>query len=295
MTLEGVVVGYDGSAAAQVALDWAADAAVAYGLPLTLLSARPDAEAELLDLEEAIDEGLLRAEAIEHLAAAREQVVADHPGLTVDVLISPDSPVVSLLSASEVADLVVMGSRGLDGFHGLVLGSTTMNVTPYADCPVVVLYEPDQETEEARAFARHPEQVVVGFDGSVFAERALTLALRHADVTGLGIAVVMVSRGRPERAPAPITLETEGLRTGVRKVLAQAMDVVGDRPDVTYLYGVGPPAGILIAEAAGAPLAVVGARGRGGFAQLLLGSVGLQMLLHAECPVAVVHGPRTPA
>jgi nucleotide-binding universal stress UspA family protein len=45
---------------------------------------------------------------------------------------------------------------------------------------------------------------------------------------------------------------------------------------------------VLIKEASGSPLAVVGARGRGGFAQLMLGSVGLQMLIHAECPVALV-------
>ncbi len=291
MTFEGVVVGYDGSASAQVALEWAAQAAAAYREPLKILTALPDAEAELLELTEAIDEGLLRQTTADLLAEAERRVRAAQPGADVQVLVSPQSPVMGLLDASENADLLVLGSRGMGGFQGLLLGSTALNVTPYAGCPVVVLYEPDEATEEARAFARHPDAIVVGFDGSPFARHALAFALRHAQVTGLGVAVVIVSKGRKERAPTPIDRTTTELDPSVREVLAVAEEQAGDTPGVVYLHGAGPPARILIAEAAGAPLAVVGSRGRGGFAQLLLGSVGLQMLLYAECPVALVHAP----
>lgn len=291
MTFEGVVVGYDGSVAARVALEWGASSAHAYGVPLTILNARPDAEAELLDLSEAIDEGMLRKATADRLAAAGERVRQSQPDVEVEVLVSPESPVASLLSASQEADMLVLGSRGLGGFEGLLLGSTTTNVAPYAQCPVVVLYEPDEATQEARAFARHPQEIVVGFDGSLYAQRALTFALRHADATGLAVAVVIVSKGSPERAPTPIASDTPDVSPVIADVLATAQDLVGDRTDVVYLHGVGPPARILIAEAAGAPLAVVGSRGRGGFAQLLLGSVGLQMLQYAECPVALIHTP----
>lgn len=295
MTFAGVVVGYDGSPASRVALDWAADTAAAYGRPLTILTARPDAEAELLDLSEAIDEGLLRQATVDMLADAAAVIGEQHPDVDVQVLVSPDSPVVSLLAAAQEADIVVLGSRGLGGFQGLVLGSTALNVTPYATCPVVVQYEPDEATAEARAFARHPDQVVVGFDGSRSARHALGFALRHARATGLGVAVVIVTKGRPERAPTPVHLDTPDLPAAVRDVMAAAAEQIGDQPDVAVLHGVGPPARILVAEAAGAPLAVVGSRGRGGFRQLMLGSVGLQMLLYAECPVAIVHDKPDPS
>lgn len=289
MSFEGVVVGYDGSPAAQVALDWAADTAAAYGDPLTILSARPDAEAELLDLSEAIDEGLLRQTTVDMLADAAARTGETHPDVDVQVLVSPDSPVISLLAAAEDADMIVLGSRGLGGFQGLVLGSTALNVTPYAPCPVVVLYEPDEATAEARAFARHPTEIVVGFDGSRNAGEALAFALQHSRVTGLGVAVVIVTKGKPERAPTPIEPDSPDLAPAVRDAMTVALTQIGDQPHVTILHGVGPPSRILVAEAAGAPLAVVGSRGRGGFTQLLLGSVGLQMLLYAECPVAIVH------
>jgi nucleotide-binding universal stress UspA family protein len=288
--IRGVVVGFDGSPSSDIALDWAADAAATHGLPLTLLAARPDAEADVVDLEDAEEEGLLEDHLAGVLEKAEQRAAAAHPGLEVQTVIHPDSPVDGLLEASQAADLIVLGSRGLGGFQGLLLGSTTMNVTPYADCPVVVLYEPDEATAEAKASARHPDEIVVGYDGSEYATRALTFALRHAEVTGLGVAVVCVSKGKSEQPPVPVTADSEGLSEAIREDITAAGRIAGAYPDVrvTFLHAVGRPAGILIREAAGAALAVVGVRGRGGFAQLLLGSVGLQMLIHAECPVAIV-------
>ena len=294
--LTGVVVGFDGSATSGLALDWAAGAAAAHGVPLTLLQARPDAEGDVVEvgLDGAGAAPLLGPDAAAALQEAAQRAGAAHPGLEVKAVVHPEAPVRALLDASDTADMVVVGSRGLEGFRGLLLGSTTMNVAPHAHCPVVVLYEPDEETEQAKAQARHPDEVVVGYDGSASADAALDFALRHARAAGLGVAVLVVTKGHADGAPAqPATADDEGLDPRVRQLLRQAATAAGahDSVPVAYLHAVGRPAGVLIQEASGAALGVVGARGRGGLTGMVLGSVGLQMLIHAECPVAVVHAP----
>ena len=166
----GVVVGADGSDHGIAALRWAAGAAVAYGLPLTVLHARPDHEAE----PELVDEptGVLGAA----VALAREA----RPGLEVRALQMPDSPVQSLLAAGENADVLVLGSRGVEGFRGLLLGSTTMHVTPYAQCPVVVVHsgmEGGVPIEEFAASSGNRGQVVLGYDGSSASNRGIRCTL----------------------------------------------------------------------------------------------------------------------
>ena len=122
MAETGVVVGADGSDHGVAALRWAARTAVAYELPLTVLYARPDAAAEPVVLAEPT--GVL-GEAV--ALARREQ-----PEAQVRALQMPGAPVPSLLAAGDSADVLVLGSRGIEGFRGLLLGSTTMHVAPYA-------------------------------------------------------------------------------------------------------------------------------------------------------------------
>lgn len=290
--IDGVVVGFDGSPAANVALDWGAATAVAHGLALTILTSRPDAEAPVVALTDDADgEAIVGDEIADMLAEAAARASAAHPELTIHEVVTPDSPVDSLLAASDTADMIAIGSRGMEGFQGLLIGSTVMEVTPYAQCPVVVLYVPDSDTVAAREQAKHPNTVVVGFDGSAYSLQALTFGLQHAEATGVGAAVVHISGGSPKHDPKQVEPTDESLPEAVREDLAAAVRIAADFPTVPveYLHAVGRPAGILIREASGSALAVVGARGRGGFAQLLLGSVGLQLVIHAECPVAVVH------
>lgn len=290
----GLVVGFDGSPNSQLALDWAAATAAAYGTPITLLSANPDAEGEVVDLPigstQAID--ILGVERAEELKDAAGRIIDQYPDLDVRSISQPHSPVQGLLDISRDADMVVLGSRGLEGFRGLIIGSTTMNVTPNAHCPVVVVYQPDELTAAAKESARHPNEVVVGYDGSASADAALEFALRHGAATGVGVAVVMVTKGRKGGGPAePITNDTEGLSDQIKEQLGQATTIAARHSDVavTMLHGTGRPGGVLIEEASGSLLGVVGARGRGGFKGLAMGSVSLQMLMHAECPIAVVH------
>ena len=76
--------------------------------------------------------------------------------------------------------------------------------------------------------------------------------------------------------------------------LEQAVASLGEEAEGTEIeraVRMGQPAQVLVEEAEDADLLVVGSRGHGGFAGLLLGSVSHQCALHARCPVVIVHEP----
>jgi nucleotide-binding universal stress UspA family protein len=149
---------------------------------------------------------------------------------------------------------------------------------------------------EEAAMSRR-ERVVVGVDGSTGSRDALLFALEEAvrrDVDLTVVAVVIALPHWPEAymvAGPSFTEEREaGMRTAVRRMVD---DVLAARPALAaarvHLHVVGGlPAEVLIEQSRGADLLVVGHRGRGGLASAVLGSVGLQCVLHAECPVVVV-------
>lgn len=285
----GVVVGADGSEHGIAALRWAARAAVAYELPLTVVYARPDAVAEPMLVE--VPTGVL-GDAVE-LASAL------YPELDVRPVQMPDSPVRSLLAAGEEADVLVLGSRGIEGFRGLLLGSTTMHVAPYAQCPVVVVHsgmEGGVPFEDVADHAGNPGQVVVGYDGSAASNRAAAFAFRHAEANGCGVVAVTIEPGRGEPETEEIDPENATPGSDVSAFHSPVMVIANSFPDVpvSYVAGYGRPAEVLLAEAVGAELLVVGSRGTGGFAGLVMGSVSQKVLAHAECPVAVLH-PGVPA
>jgi len=284
MAETGVVVGADGSDNGIAALRWAADTAVAYGLPLTVLYARPDANAEPTLVGE--PSGVL-ADAV---AVAR----AAQPDLEIRALQMPESPVQSLLAAGESADILVLGSRGVEGFRGLLLGSTTMHVAPYARCPVVVVHsglEGGLPFEDTEGYQGNPGQVVLGYDGSPASNRAAAFAFRHAAAIGTGVVAVSVEAGRGEPETEQIDPENATPGSDTSAFHSPVIVTAAAFPDVpvSFVAGTGRPAEVLLAEALGADLLVVGSRGSGGFSGLVMGSVSQKVLAHAGCPVAVLH------
>ncbi len=280
----GVVVGADGSEHGAAALRWAADTAVAYGLPLTVLYARPDAAAEPTVIAEPT--GVLG----EAVAVARDK----QPGLDIRALQMPDAPVQSLLAAGETADVLVLGSRGVEGFRGLLLGSTTMHVAPYAKCPVVVVHsglEGGFPYEDETGYPGNPGQVVLGYDGSPASNRAAAFAFRHAAAIGTGVVAVSVEPGRGEPETEEIDPENATPGSDTSAFHSPVIVTAAAFPDVpvSFVAGTGRPAEVLLAEAVGADLLVVGSRGSGGFSGLVMGSVTQKLLAHASCPVAVLH------
>lgn len=149
--------------------------------------------------------------------------------------------------------------------------------------------------------------IVVGVDGSTASARALGWAADRARLVGAGLQVVMAWRSSDaEEWPAQRReVGDEGLESRImlRSMLAQ---VLGESPDVAVSSKAieGPASRVLLDEAAGASLLVLGDRGIGGFAGLRLGSVGLQCAMEAPCTVIIVrdghgeswgtHRPPTP-
>ncbi|GAB2930722.1 universal stress protein [Micromonospora polyrhachis] len=134
-----VVVGLDGSEQSLLALDFAAERARSWGVPLRVARAwAPPAskwhppEADLAQIT------VTEQRAVEKLLAGRLDRLQG-VSTTVDVITEP--PTAALVEASRGARLVVVGSRGRGGFRGLVLGSVSQQLMQHSHCPVAVVRE----------------------------------------------------------------------------------------------------------------------------------------------------------
>ncbi len=280
----GVVVGVDLSPSSQGALNWAADTAAVYGVPLTLLVAHPDAEGdvEVEEYAEDLEGGVQNA-----VAGVR----ARHPELVVHGVRYPTPPVQSLLTASETAQLLVIGSRGWEGFTGLLVGSTALNVVPYAKCPVVVVHPAPSGGSSGAAEGPHAGQVVLGYDGSVSSNAAAAVAIRHAAALGTGLAAITVRHRRGAITIKQVDPVAAGVGSPTASFWAPVILDGSAFPSVpiTYWEAEGRPGAVLVEQSRGAQLLALGSRGRGGFRGLVMGSVSQQLLAHAPCPVGVLH------
>ena len=135
-------------------------------------------------------------------------------------------------------------------------------------------------------------RVIVGVDGSPQSVHALSWACRRAETCGDTVRAVCVwSLGASgEDWIAQPGVSAEGQRRAERMLRETVERVRSDHPAVNVETAVveGPPARVLVDMSADANLLVVGSRGRGGFSELLLGSVSQQCVHHARCPVTVV-------
>jgi nucleotide-binding universal stress UspA family protein len=140
--------------------------------------------------------------------------------------------------------------------------------------------------------------IVVGIDGSDGARTALRFAADEASIRRTQLRVVSawhVPTG-VYMPPTYMDLDLDAYRQTASDVAErQVVDVLGpERATAVYVViHEGSPAEVLIAESRQAELLVVGSRGHGGFAGLLLGSVSQHCAAHAHCPVVVVRGPGT--
>lgn len=145
--------------------------------------------------------------------------------------------------------------------------------------------------------ARDPGRapIVVGVDGSEGSRSALRWAAEEAAVRGNPLHVVHVARYPvgfgPTLYPA-VNLEIVAAQAEAfaAEVVKETLGSGGGRRPVVH-GGVGSAAEVLLQRASGAAMLVIGARGSGGIAGLLLGSVSHHCVHHAHCPVVVVPEP----
>lgn len=279
-----IVVGIDGSPQSERALSWAANEA-----------ARRHADLLILHVYNWYDLGMptpvgapfateARAYAEELVATAVAKVRDLVPGVAVRGQAVFGNPAHELISASGDGATIVIGNRGRGGFTSLLLGSVSQQVAVHARGPVVVV--------RGRGDA-NDGPVVVGVDGSPEAEQALRLAFEEATLRGTGVVAIRAySLVPPSYVPFATGLLEDPAARQKEEQAALAADIApwGEKyPAVRLDYGAieGHPAEVLARRSADACLVVVGTRGHGGFAGLLLGSVGLHLLHHANCPVLV--------
>ncbi|WP_431878315.1 universal stress protein [Amycolatopsis sacchari] len=288
---QAVVVGVDGSEPALHATRWAAREAVRRHVPLHLFNAcvlpalgpHVAGSAEAGILEALIEQGH------RWLRQARAEAWEADGGVELQTELRVGPAAGELIDESAHALMVVLGSRGLGGFRGMLVGSVSSAVAAHGHSPVVVV--------RGRMPAAPPPEsgpVVVGVDGSEVSEAAVAFAFEEAALRAVPLVAVhtWVDVSVAETWSAlPFDVDWEAVEQDERRLLAERMAGWREKyPDVEVRQEVvrDRPVRGLLARAEGAQLIVVGSCGRHVLSGMGLGSTSQALLHHSECPVAVV-------
>lgn len=289
-----VVVGIERHSHSQAALDWGAAEAARRGAELDVVYAwlPPHVVAQIGIPGAATDlapcEALAKRLLDDAIAAVPIEVRRSVRQVT--PISVQDRPSAALLETAAGADLLVVGSRGRGPITGL-LGSVSHQCVHHALCPVTVV-PPGWPTTP-------PKRIVVGVDRSDVSAAALRWALEEAVRWEAELAVVHAWNTPYPVEPwglvvTPIDRNEffEGSRALIEDMVEAAITAGAPRSASITPLPVEDAAGPgLVRAAADADLLVVGSRGRGGFAALLVGSASLHCLHAASCPVAIIRAP----
>lgn len=282
-----IVVGVDGSESSVAALRFAADEALATDGELVAVTVWevPPLALGYVSLADA------NASMAPWLAGVVDETLGAS-GAGIVKVVETGSPSDALLRAAEGAGHLVVGSRGRGAFTGAILGSVSQQLANHTPCPLTVIPSPEETTDSGT-----DGPIVVGVDGSANSTAALRWAADRAHRLERTLRVAMAWRGEPAWGAG---VEATGKMPSGEVFEGQARDMLGEvveaaeLPDSLQLelvLGEGAPAAVIRTASEGASMLVLGARGRGGFVGLLLGSVTGHMLNHLEAPTTVVPTP----
>lgn len=283
------VVGVDGSDEALAAVQWAAVNAKRAGASLRIVCAYAIASYSAAALDgglAVLDDSALRTGAERVVEDALKSI--EDLGIEVTSQVEVGDPTSVLTELSRHCDLIVLGSRGGGGFADRLLGSVSSSVPAHARCPVVVV----PPHRSGKAFIP-VQRIVVGTDGSETASNALKRAVDEAvvwDAELTVVAAVPIATGGGMMGWIPPSMDRQSLVDEIRESLDKAIaEAVGSRKVHVARHALDGSAAALLTEFSTAvDLVVVGTRGRGGFAGMLLGSTSQTVLNHSTCPVMTV-------
>ncbi|MFD8754442.1 universal stress protein [Kitasatospora sp. NPDC059577] len=285
-----VVVGIDGSSESATAAEWAAREARRTGLALRMVLV---AGGEV----DALDRDLGGGSALPGpVAAIRDRIAAELPGLEVSCETVPGNPAYALAATARRAAVLVLGSRGLGGFADLLVGSVGLRAAAHAHGPVVLVRAGSDAGTGTAGPAAEPGPVVVGVEGDRPCDAVLAFAFRHAAGTGAALKV-MESRDTfrgPYTTAAPVEQREigESLAVAEQVRLQDALTRWQDEfPKVRTEVEVCPwsASRMLVEASRTASLTVLGRRApRHPVVGPRLGPVAQSVLHHAHGPVAVV-------
>ena len=269
-----IVVGVDGSPTSDLAVDWAVEEASRRKLPLHIIHAFSFGYPKTkTGFGHSVDHLRQIAHGVRKDAVGRASRADPELAITWDEPACGPAP--ALVNASETAATVVVGARGLSAARGVLVGSVSLQVATHARCPVVV-----------------------GVDGSPVSANAISYAYEQASSRGVGLTVVhawWLENVEGAAAAAIWTVDWQQFAEEEQALVAESLAGWEDKyPEVAVRrHSVrGLPVEALVRQSENACLVVVGTRGRGGFAGLLLGSVSQGVMHGSHCPVAIVHGAK---
>jgi nucleotide-binding universal stress UspA family protein len=283
----GIVVGIDDSPAARVAVQWAARDAELRRIPMTLVYAVSPELATWPSVR--LPAGLARwhrdhgRRLVDDAFKVVEEACQLGGPTEVHTEILASAAVPTLVDLSKDAELLVAGAQGSGRWPGRRLGSVSSGLLRYAHSSVAIVHNEDPLVPNP---SKAP--VLVGIDGSTASELATALAFDEASRRNVGLVALHVySDVDVSEWPG---IDWSATQSAAEEVLAERLaGWQEDYPDVQVGRSVAcdNPARQLVQRAEDAQLVVVGSRGRGGFDEMLVGSVGETVAQMARVPVIV--------
>ena len=288
-----LVAGLDGSPESSAAAEWAAREAELRGLPLKIVHVWEPVPDPLAQAP------LLGAETQQHWSEripreAGEGLRRRHPGLEVTVEQVTGTPSDALVDAAKDAELLVLGSRGLSGVGGFLVGSVGLSVVARTELPVVLVRADEQAADGTSPVSAAPYRpVVLGLDAGAPSDTVIEFAFAEAARRGTSLRVVYGWNLPPYYAYG-LALdaglhdeisreETDSLTEALRPWRQKHPEI-----EVALEPRVGSAADHLVDASREASLVVIGRRIRRNALGAHIGPVAHGVLHHSTAPVAVV-------